>query len=163
MSNCNYILFTKWPWPGDSECTLRFLSQAVTCLPHSLETSHFSFNCWTSNRETVNINFYGLWLDQTGNRTLVYHSVANALSARPLSKRHRKDLLGLSSQAATCPFVYQSRWRLQIFPLIAERFWFLVWPNHELNSSFKYRFSSRRLNPLTADRSPFHVALFDNN
>ena len=28
---CNYILFTKLPWPGDSEGTMRFLSQAATC------------------------------------------------------------------------------------------------------------------------------------
>ena len=28
---CNYILFTKFPWPGDSEGTFRSLSQAATC------------------------------------------------------------------------------------------------------------------------------------
>ena len=30
-SNCNYILFTKLPWPGDREGTFRSLSQAATC------------------------------------------------------------------------------------------------------------------------------------
>ena len=30
-SNCNYILFTKLPWPGDSEGTFRSSSQAATC------------------------------------------------------------------------------------------------------------------------------------
>ena len=29
--NCNYILFTKLPWPGDSEKTFRSSSQAATC------------------------------------------------------------------------------------------------------------------------------------
>ena len=32
-SNCNYILFTKFPWPGDSEETFRSSSQAATCPP----------------------------------------------------------------------------------------------------------------------------------
>ena len=31
--NCNYILFTKLPWPGDSEKTFRSSSQAATCPP----------------------------------------------------------------------------------------------------------------------------------
>ena len=29
----NYILFTKLPWPGDSEGTFRSSSQAATCPP----------------------------------------------------------------------------------------------------------------------------------
>ena len=31
--NCNYILFAKLPWPGDSEGTFRSSSQAATCPP----------------------------------------------------------------------------------------------------------------------------------
>ena len=31
--NCNYILFTKLPWPGDSEGTFCSSSQAGTCPP----------------------------------------------------------------------------------------------------------------------------------
>ena len=31
--NCNYILFTKLPWPGDSEGIFRSSSQAATCTP----------------------------------------------------------------------------------------------------------------------------------
>ena len=51
--NCNYILFTKLPWPGDSEVTFRSSGQAAppTCLPHTVEASHCPFNCWTSSRE----------------------------------------------------------------------------------------------------------------
>ena len=37
---CNCILFTKLPRPGESEGTFRFLSQAVPCLPHSVEALH---------------------------------------------------------------------------------------------------------------------------
>ena len=33
ICNCNYILFTKLPWPGDSEGTFRSSSQAATCPP----------------------------------------------------------------------------------------------------------------------------------
>ena len=40
--NCNYILFTKLPWPGDSEGTFRSSSQAATCPPvyHTLRRLH---------------------------------------------------------------------------------------------------------------------------
>ena len=38
--NCNYILFTKLHWPGDSEGSFRSSSQAATCLPHTAEASH---------------------------------------------------------------------------------------------------------------------------
>ena len=31
--NCNHILFTKLPWPRDSEGTFRSSSQAATCPP----------------------------------------------------------------------------------------------------------------------------------
>ena len=31
--NCNYIVFTKLPWPGDSEGTFQSSSQAATCPP----------------------------------------------------------------------------------------------------------------------------------
>ena len=33
ICSCNYILFTKLPWPGDSEGTFRSSSQAATCPP----------------------------------------------------------------------------------------------------------------------------------
>ena len=83
------ILFAKLPWPGDSKETFQSSSQVATCpvptcLPHTVEASHCPFNCWTSSREAVNPNFYSLWLDSTGNQTLVYCSVADTLSTRPL-------------------------------------------------------------------------------
>ena len=43
--NCNYILFTKLPWSGDSEGTFRSSSQAATCPPHTAAASHCLFNC----------------------------------------------------------------------------------------------------------------------
>ena len=49
MCNCNYILFTKFPRPGDSEETFRSSSQAATCppvySPHTVEASHCLCNC----------------------------------------------------------------------------------------------------------------------
>ena len=33
VCNCNYILFTKLPWPGDSEGTFWSSNQAATCPP----------------------------------------------------------------------------------------------------------------------------------
>ena len=45
LCNCDYILFTKLPWPGDSKGAFRSSSQAATCLPHTMEASHCSFNC----------------------------------------------------------------------------------------------------------------------
>ena len=40
--NCNYIVFTKLPWPGDSEGTFRSSSQAATCPPvyHTRRRTH---------------------------------------------------------------------------------------------------------------------------
>ena len=63
--NCNYILFTKLPWPGDSEITFWSSSQAATCpsVYHTRWRQHCSFNCWTSSRAAVNTNFYSLWFD----------------------------------------------------------------------------------------------------
>ena len=40
--NCNYILFTKLPWPRDSEGTFWSSSQAATCPPvyHTRQRLH---------------------------------------------------------------------------------------------------------------------------
>ena len=44
----------------------------ATCLPHTMETSHRFFNCWTTSREVVNTKFYSLWFDPIGNWTRVH-------------------------------------------------------------------------------------------
>ena len=36
-------LFTKLPWPGDSEGTFRSSSQAATSIPHTVKASHYPF------------------------------------------------------------------------------------------------------------------------
>ena len=72
--NCNYILFTKLPRPGDSERTFRSSSQAATC----------PFNCWTSSGETVNTNFCSLWFHRLGIEPESTAPAADALSTRPL-------------------------------------------------------------------------------
>ena len=73
--NCNYTLFTKLPWPGDSEGTFRSSSQAATCPPvyHTRRRLHTvpliaERQAW----KAVNTNFYSLRFDPTGNRTRVY-------------------------------------------------------------------------------------------
>ena len=40
--NCNYILYTKLPWSGDSEGTIRSSSEAATCPPvyHTRQRLH---------------------------------------------------------------------------------------------------------------------------
>ena len=82
-------LFVKLPWPGDCEGTFRFSSQDATCpsVYHTRRRLHtVPFNdWWTSNRKTVNTNFYSLLFNPTGNWTGVHrfssrrssHSIAN--------------------------------------------------------------------------------------
>ena len=65
-------LFTKLPWPGDSEGTFLFSSQAATCQLYAVAVSHCPFQCWTSRKEVIKIDFYSLWFDPTANRTRVY-------------------------------------------------------------------------------------------
>ena len=97
-----------------------------TCLPHTAETLHCPFNCWTSSREAVNTNFYILWFELSGNRTLVYYFsiilYCNYIySPSCLGQETAKGPFGLSSQAAPCSPVYHTWWRLHTVPLIAER------------------------------------------
>ena len=51
---------------------LSFHSIPYHALTHTVEGSHCTFNCWTSSREAVNINFFSFWFNPTGNRTRVY-------------------------------------------------------------------------------------------
>ena len=68
---CNYIVFTKMSWPGDSEETFRSSSQTVTCF--SPKVSHCPFYCWTSCRKAVNYNLYTSFsFHPTGNWNRVY-------------------------------------------------------------------------------------------
>ena len=74
--NCNYILLTKLPWPGDSEGTFWSSSQAATCPPVYHTRRRLHTVPLIAERQTgkfVNTNFYRLWFDPTGNRTRVYH------------------------------------------------------------------------------------------
>ena len=68
-SNYNYIFL-------HATTARRQWSQTAFCPPHTVEASHCSINSWTSSREAVNINSYGLWFDQTENQTQVYRCVS---------------------------------------------------------------------------------------
>ena len=65
---------TKFFWPGKCGGTLRFLSPAATCLPHTLEASHCSFSLLNFNKKAVNTTarFFGLTKPEFGIRTRVY-------------------------------------------------------------------------------------------
>ena len=85
LLDCNCILFTQLPWPGDNEGTFRSSRQAATCLPHTAEAIYCPFNCWTSSREAVITDFYSLWFDRPGIEPESTASVADVLSTRPLN------------------------------------------------------------------------------
>ena len=85
--NCNYILFTKLPWPGDSEGTFRSSSQATICPPvyhtrrrlHTvpLIAEHQAGKLWIPIFIVFGLTRPGIEPESTT-------SVADALSTRPL-------------------------------------------------------------------------------
>ena len=85
--NCNYILFTKLPRPGDSEGTFRSSSQAATCPPvyHTwwrlLTVSFFSER--QAGKLLIPI-FIVFGLTRSGIEPEFTVSVADALSTRTL-------------------------------------------------------------------------------
>ena len=83
--NCNCILFTKLPWPGDSEvCDLRVkLPPTHLSITHSgnFTLSFLMLNVKQGSREYI--KFYSLWFDPTGNRPRPYVLIAIALSTLP--------------------------------------------------------------------------------
>ena len=85
--NCNYILFTKLPWPGDSEGTFRSSSQATTCLPvyHTRRRLHtVPFNAEGQAGKLWIPIFMVFGLTRPGIEPESTASVADALSTRPL-------------------------------------------------------------------------------
>ena len=85
--NCNYILFTKLPWPGDSEGTFRSSSQAATCP----SVYHTRWRLHTvpliAERQAGKLwipIFIVFGLTRPGIEPVSTASVADALSTRPL-------------------------------------------------------------------------------
>ena len=85
--NCNYILFTKLPWPGDSEVTFRSSSQAAACPP----VYHTRWRLHTvpliAERQAGKLwipIFIVFGLTRPGIEPESAASVADALSTRPL-------------------------------------------------------------------------------
>ena len=70
--DCNYILFTKLPWPGDNEGTFRSSSQAATCPPVYHTRRRLRTVPSIVEHQAVNTDVYSPWFDPTGNRTRVY-------------------------------------------------------------------------------------------
>ena len=84
--NCNYILFTKLPWPGDSEGTFQSSSNAATCLPHAVEASHSVLSLKLLNVKQGSCEYLILivfGLTRPGIEPDSTASVSNALFTRP--------------------------------------------------------------------------------
>ena len=84
---CNYILFTKLPWPGDSEGTFRSSSQAATCPPvyHTRRRLHtVPFNAEHQAGKLWIPSFIVFGLTRPGIEPESTVSVADALFTRPL-------------------------------------------------------------------------------
>ena len=93
--NCNYILFTKLPWPGDSEGTFRSLSQAATCPPvyHTRRRLHtVPFNAERQAGKLWIPIFIVFGLTRPGIEPESTASVADALSTRQKRKYKRKGM-----------------------------------------------------------------------
>ena len=101
--NCNYILFTKLPWPGDSKGTFRFSSQAATCPPvyHTRRRLHTVPLIAERQAGKLRIPIFLVFgLTRPGIEPESTASVADALSTRPLiwSKGYQRGSLGKSYQ-----------------------------------------------------------------
>ena len=87
IRNCNYILFTKLPWPGDSKGTFRSSSQAATFPPvyHTrwrLHTIPFNAECQAGKLWIPIFIVFGLTQPEIKLESTT--SVADALSTWPL-------------------------------------------------------------------------------
>ena len=88
--NCNYILFTKLPSPGDSEMTFRSSSQAATCqsVYHTRWRLHTVPLIAERQAGKLWIPIFILFgLTRPGMEPVSTVSVADALSTRPLIGR----------------------------------------------------------------------------
>ena len=91
--NCNYILFTKLPWPGDSEVTFRSSSQAATCPSVYLTRRRLHTTLLIAERQEGKLwipIFIVFGLTRPGIEPESTASVAYALSTRPLIGNHRQ-------------------------------------------------------------------------
>ena len=85
--NCNYISFTKLPWPGDSKRTFRSSSQAATCSPVYHKRRRLHTVPLIAERQAGKLwipIFIVFGMTRLGNETESTVSVADALSTRPL-------------------------------------------------------------------------------
>ena len=85
--NGNYILFTKLPWPGDSEGSIRSSSQAATCPPvyHTRRRLHTVSLIAERQAEKLRTPFFiAFGMIRPVLEPEFTASVANALSTRPL-------------------------------------------------------------------------------
>ena len=84
--NCNYILFTKLPWPGDDKGTFWSSLQTATCpqanhTQRRLHTVPLISECQSGSYE---YQYFSLWFEPTLIEPESTVSVADALSTQPL-------------------------------------------------------------------------------
>ena len=88
--DCDYILFTKLPWPGDSEGTFRSSSQAPTCPPVYHKRRRLYTVPFNAERQAGKLwipIFIVFGMTRLGIEPESTASVADALSTRLLSGR----------------------------------------------------------------------------
>ena len=104
----NYILFTKLPWPGDSEGTFRSSSQAATCPPvyHTRRRLHTvpliaerqagklcgTYQLLNVKQGSCEYQFLVFGLTRPGIEPKSTALVADALSLRPLISYHWRSI-----------------------------------------------------------------------
>ena len=99
----------KWLFGFRSSCHMRHAQLPTRVPTHTVEALHCLVLFWASSRKAVNVNFYNLWFDPTGNQTRVYrfcsrrsiHSTTdrlnNQVKVKNLPKvKQRTDVLGLA-------------------------------------------------------------------
>ena len=87
LCNCNYIVFTKLPWPGDSEGTFRSSSQGAFCPPvyHTRRRLHTVPLIAERQAGMLGIPIFKVFgLTRPGIEPESTATVADALSTRPL-------------------------------------------------------------------------------
>ena len=111
--NCDYILFTKLPWPGNSKGTFRSSSQAATCPPvyytrRRLHTVPLIAECQAGKMWIPIFIIFGL--TRPGIKPESTVSVADALSTRSLIGHRAKVLkMAMAYAVEVCSRIFKIR------------------------------------------------------
>ena len=107
LVNCNYSLFSKLQWSGDSVRNFRSLSQAPLAHLFTTDSGDFTvsfFYCWTSSREAVNTKFCSPRFDRPGIET---ESILSLRQLLPITSIMQKRYNAHSSVSKIATFFSQ--------------------------------------------------------